>query len=245
MTKTATATAPTADDALDRLDVPAAEQALAEAEQAEAELAERVRNLDPQVSADDLDEARRATGWRRLLLDGARRKAEKAAAKRAEQERAEQVAAARKLVEQDAQRAPIADRAERLLADVAELVAAVDRHDAAIAAAARMLRAAGCGPTHEYEQVHRDGTTYREPRPATATATAPRVDDRADAFTFGDGTRSPIGAGRLLAALFARAAAGVPAPVGEQPLDRLLAAHAARHGATLDALLAAATKNGK
>ena len=240
-----TATEPTGDDALDTLDVPTAEQALAAAEQAEAELAERVRNLDPRVSPDDLEEARRATGWRRLLLEGARRKAERAAAKRAEQQRAEQIAAARRRVEQDAQRAPIGALAARILDDIRELVAAVDRHDKAVATAARMLRAAGCGPMHEYVQVHRDGTTFQEPRRATATPTAPRVAEHGDAVSFGEGARAPIVAGALLAALFGRAAAGVPAPHGEQSLARLLATPAQRHRDLLDGLLAAAEKNGK
>jgi hypothetical protein len=226
-------------------EVTAAEQEAAEAEQLLDALEERVRDGDEEITPQQLANARELGRFARLRAEAARRKAERAAAKRAEQQRAEQIAAARKLVEQDAQRAPIGALAARVLDDIRELVAAVDRHDKAVATAARMLRAAGCGPMHEYEQVHRDGMTFREPRPATATPTAPRVAEHGNAVSFGEGTRAPIVAGHLLAALFGRAAAGVPAPPGEQSLARLLATPAQRHRDLLDGLLAAAEKNGK
>ncbi|MDT0382400.1 hypothetical protein RM572_26935 [Streptomyces sp. DSM 42041] len=231
-------------------EVTAAEQEAREADDLLAALEERVRDGDDKITPQQLTEQRELGRFARLRAEAARRKADRAAAKAAEKHRAEQIARAVDLADTKGNRAAIAAKYDAALAAVAELVAVVEQHDQAVTEAGRMLRAAECAPSIEYESVQQGEVMVREPRRMPATRTAPRVDTNphAVAFTFGEGTRAPVTPGAVLAVLFSKAAAGDAGrmPHGE---GRLAAAaldqHARKHRAAVGALLDAATTNGK
>ncbi|MFI1422744.1 hypothetical protein ACH4VX_33200 [Streptomyces sp. NPDC020731] len=227
---------------------PEVAQAETEAREADAlldALEERVRDGDDKVTPQQLAEQRELSGFAKLRAEAARRKAERAAAKAAEQHRAALVANALTVVEERAGRAPVAEAYDRARTAIADMLAAADAHDQAVTEAARMLRSAGAGPMHRYEQVEQDGYVTRESCRVKATRTAPTVDPTTAALAFGDDSRSHIGAARLLAVLVTEAAAGVPTGPGETAFDRApLAEQAHRHRDVVRAFLAAA-KGGK
>jgi hypothetical protein len=229
---------------------PEVAQAEAEAREADAlltALEERVRDGDDKVTPQQLAEQRELSGFAKLRAEAARRKADRAAAKAEDKRRADLIEQAVTLADGKGRRTPVAKAYEHAAAALAELVAAVDEHDQAVTEAGRLLRTAGCGPLYEDVSVQRDGMTFRESRPAAASRTAPRVDVNPGsvAFTYGDGNRNPVGAGRVLAALFTEAAAGEAGrmPLGEPSLTAApLADHARRHHDSVRAFLTNASK---
>ncbi|MEV5124301.1 hypothetical protein AB0K49_16150 [Streptomyces decoyicus] len=98
-TTTATADQPGAGTAAEQ-----AEQEAAEAEQLLAALEERVRDGDEKVTAPQLAEARELGRFATLRAEAARRKAERAAARAAEQERADRLDQAAAMTEPGAHR---------------------------------------------------------------------------------------------------------------------------------------------
>ncbi|MFD7064397.1 hypothetical protein [Streptomyces sp. NPDC059906] len=227
-------------------DVAQAEADAATAEQAAEALAERVREGDEQVTADQLATAQQAGRFARLRAEAARRKADRAAAQAAEQHHTNLIKQALALVDEKGNRAPIAAAYEQALAAVAELVTLVADHDQAVSEAGRLLREAECGPITEYVRVqHTPDYATSEPRRLPGTRTAPRVDTNphAVAFTYGEGSRAPIGTGPMLAVLFAEAAGtGVQMPQGAPHLTAApISQLADQHGGQARALLTAAT----
>ncbi|MCZ9353220.1 hypothetical protein NGM36_26220 [Streptomyces mutabilis] len=226
-------------------DVAQAEAEATTAEQAAEALAERVREGDEQVTAEQLATAQQAGVFARLRAEAARRKADRAAEQAAEQHRTGLIEQALALVDEKGARAPIAAAYEQAQAAVATLAAAIEQHDQVVTEAGRLLRAADCGPSVEYGQVNHGDYVTNEPCWVPGTRTAPRVDTAPHAvgFTYGEGTRAPIGTGPVLAVLFAEAAAGDAGrmPVGESALDRApLTEHANRHRNQVHAFMAAA-----
>ncbi|MEU3730295.1 hypothetical protein AB0E81_12910 [Streptomyces sp. NPDC033538] len=227
-------------------DVAQAEAEATAAEQAAEALAERVREGDDQVTAEQLATAQQAGMFARLRAEAARRKADSAAAQAAEQHRTALVVQALALVDAKGARAPIAAAYDRATAAVAELVTLIDDHDQAVSGAGRLLREAECGPITEYVRVqHSPDYATSEPRRIPGTRTAPRIDTNpyGVAFAYGEGTRAPIGTGPVLAVLFAEAAAGDAGrmPIGESALVRApLVEHANRHRNQVHAFMAAA-----
>lgn len=226
---------------------PEVAQAEAEAREADALLAaleERVRDGDTEVTPQQLAEQRELGRFARLRAEAARRKADRAAAKAAEQRRAALIEQAVTLAVGKGDRAPVAAAYDRARAALTELIAAVEVHDQAVTEADHLLRQAGCGPSIEYVQVDHGDYVANEPRHVAGSRTAPKVDTTpgAVAFTYGEGTRRPIGAGPMLAVLLDQVATGEAEkmPPGEPHLTAApIAEHARRHRDQVRALLAA------
>ncbi|GAB1329865.1 hypothetical protein [Streptomyces sennicomposti] len=221
-------------------DVTQAEAEALAAEQAAEALAERVREGDDQVTAEQLATAQQAGVFARLRAEAARRKAEREATAAEEKRRAALVKQAAALADDQGNPAPIAAAYDRAAAAVAELVAAVEEHDQAVTEAGRLLREAGCGPLIEYVRVDHGDYATQEPRRAAASRTAPRVDPTAPAVSFGEDSRHAIGAGPLLAVLVDQVAAGEAGqmPHGSPHLTAApLREHAGRHGEQVRAFL--------
>ncbi|KPC91905.1 hypothetical protein [Streptomyces albus] len=233
---------------------PAAEQAEHEATEAEqllAALEERVRDGDEKVTAQQLADARELGRFAKLRAEAARRKADRAAAKAAEQERTRLTAQAVALVDQQADPATVAAAYDTARQAVADLLAAATGHDDALREAAALLRQAGAPPITEHHPVQRDGMTFQEPRRMPASRTAPRVhhgNGEAALALDDDRTRQAIGPGALLAVLVAEATAGDAGrmPPGEPHLAAApIREHAARHRDRVRALMSPTTKSGK
>ncbi|MFF3897919.1 hypothetical protein ACFYY3_33160 [Streptomyces sp. NPDC001812] len=226
---------------------PEVAQADAEAREADellATLEERVRDGDDKITPQQLTEQRELGRFARLRAEAARRKADRAAADAENKRRQKLTNDALALVEQQGDRAPVADAYERARAAIADLLAAADAHDQAVTEAARMLRQAGHGPMHRYEPVEQEGGhVISESRRAPASRTAPTVDPTADALAFGDDSRTRIRAERLLAVLVTDVATAHPVTVepGQPAFDRApITEQAHRHRDTVRAFLTAA-----
>ncbi|KFG75657.1 hypothetical protein [Streptomyces mutabilis] len=229
----------------------AAETEAVAADEAAEHLAERVREGDDSVTPEQLDTAQKAGKFARLRAEAAQRKARKAA------ERAEQ-ARRRTLTEQavtllDKQSAPatVADAYETARRALAALVAAVDRHDDTVTEAACLLAQADAPPSIRYERVeHGGGYATQEPRPATASRTAPTVSYDAHghplALSVDTGkSRSPLHSGSVLGTLLAdvTAASQPRTPMGETEfMRRPITEQAHQHGDRVRAFLTDATK---
>jgi len=219
-------------------------EAVAADEHAEA-LAERVREGDDTVTAEQLDAAQKAGMFARLRAEAAQRKARRAAEAAEQAHRQALTEQAVTLVDEQADPVSVAKAYEQARAAVAALVNAVDTHDGAVRQAAALLREAGAPPIIEYHRVeHAEGYATSEPRRMPASRTVPRVAEQAAALALDDDrTHTEIGAGPLLAVLFAEAAADVPMPTGEPALTRApLDEHARRHGDQVRRFLAHATE---
>ncbi|MDH2393355.1 hypothetical protein QCN29_32245 [Streptomyces sp. HNM0663] len=121
-----------------------AEQEAAEAEQLLAALEERVRDGDEHVTAQQLADARELGRFAKLRAEAARRKAERAAAKEAERQRADRLAQAAAMaapggpLDADTLAATYATARDAVRA----FVTASEAYNAAIGEAARLLAAA-------------------------------------------------------------------------------------------------------
>ncbi|MEU2596970.1 hypothetical protein ABZ669_06830 [Streptomyces hirsutus] len=226
---------------------PEVAQADAEAREADdllAALEERVRDGDDKDTPQQISEQRELGRFARLRAEAARRKAERTAADAEDKRRRKLTADALALVEQQGDRAPVADGYERARAALVDMLTMADAHDQVVSEAARMLRQTECGPMHRYESVeHENGSVTSEPCRVSASRTAPTVDPTADALAFGDGSRIRVRAERLLAVLVADVAAAHPVTV-EARHPAFLAAplneQAHRHRDTVSAFLVAA-----
>ncbi|MFD8610536.1 hypothetical protein [Streptomyces sp. NPDC059631] len=119
-----------------------AEQEASEAEQLLAALEERVRDGDEDVTAQQLADARELGRFAKLRAEAARRKADRAAAQAAEQERRRRTERALALL---AERTPqtLAVKYAAARDALAEFIAASDAFDDTVTEAAALLRAAG------------------------------------------------------------------------------------------------------
>ncbi|MFK0297419.1 hypothetical protein ACIQU6_44130 [Streptomyces sp. NPDC090442] len=181
-----------------------AEQEAAEAEQLLAALEERVRDGDEQVTAQQLTDARELGTFAKLRAEAARRKAERAAAKAAETERARITADAVALAEQTADPTHVATAYQQARAALAALVDAVCTHNGALGEAAALLRHAGAPPITRFVPVQRGEHTFNEPELVPASRTAPTVHQERHSATLSlktGHTRAAIGAGAVLATL--------------------------------------------
>lgn len=152
-----------------------AEQEAAEAEQLLAALEERVRDGDQQITAQQLTDARELGRFATLRAEAARRKAERAATKAAEQERTRIIADAVTLAEQTAAPTHVATAYQQARAALIALITAVHTHDDALGEAAALLRHVDAPPLTRYVPVQRGEYTFNEPEHVPASRTAPTV----------------------------------------------------------------------
>ncbi|MEV0497717.1 hypothetical protein AB0I84_08970, partial [Streptomyces spectabilis] len=183
----------------------------------------------------------------RLRAEAARRKAERAAAKAAEKERARLTARAVTLVEQDADPAAVATAYEQARTALAALVAAVTTHDNALRQAAHLLRQADAPPITHYVPVQRGEHKFEEVQHAPASRTAPTVEqgDSAALSLETGRTRNAVGTGPTLATLLAETAHqhDVAMPAGESAFTAApIGDHAHRHADAIRRFLDTATQ---
>lgn len=229
----------------------AAEAEAVAADEAAEHLAERVREGDDRVTPEQLDTAQKAGKFARLRAEAAQRKARKAA-ERAEQARRQALTEqAVTLLDKQAAPAAVAAAYETARQALVALVAAVDRHDDTVTEAVRLLAQADAPPSIRYERVeHGGGYATQEPRPATASRTAPTVSYDAHghplALSVETGkSRSPLHSGSVLGTLLADlAGASKPrTPMGEAEfVRRPITEQAHQHGDRVRGFLTDATK---
>ncbi|MFK0296707.1 hypothetical protein ACIQU6_40405 [Streptomyces sp. NPDC090442] len=241
-----TTTTTTADRPEPAPEIKQAEQEVAEAEQLLAALEERVRDGDEQVTAQQLTDARELGTFAKLRAEAARRKAERAAAKAAETERARITADAVALAEQTADPAHVATAYQQARAALATLIDAVHTHDDALAEAAALLRHVGAPPLSRFVPVQRGEYTFSEPERVPASRTAPTVhqERHSAALSLKTGhTHNAIGTGPVLVTLLDEIATTHNVRMPDRPgfTRAPLADHARRHRDTIRHFLNTAT----
>lgn len=210
-------------------DVAQAEAEATTAEQAAEALAERVREGDEQVTAEQLATAQQAGVFARLRAEAARRKADRAAAKAEEKRRQTLTAEAVALIDDKADPRKVAEAYTAAREALTALLDATQAHDDAMGQAAHLLRQAGAPAIR---QVTSDEDGYA--RPGKASRTAPTVEQTngSAAVSVEDGrVRNAVGTGPVLVTLLAEVASKAVMPAGQSQFDRApLAEQEHRHG---------------